>query len=138
MQMRASRSWMLFVVSAGIVLAGCATPSQQPLSNGSAHGKPVNYVWTGLGINVPGSSKCPTYQMTINVTVVGDSVKALFQQEGRPQRHFEATKDANGKFKTVAALSGGNVIQVSGTISDADSNVLLDGYCKFGGKLTKK
>ncbi|MFO1158922.1 MAG: hypothetical protein U1E60_08785 [Reyranellaceae bacterium] len=76
--------------------------------------------------------------MTIKVTVVGDSVKALFQQEGRPERHFEATKDAKGMFKTTAALSGGNVIQVSGMISDGDSNVLLDGYCKFGGKLTKK
>jgi hypothetical protein len=138
MRMRASRSWMLTVVSAGLLVAGCATPSQQPLSNGSAQGKPVNYVWTGMGINVPGSSKCPTYPMTINVTVVGDSVKSLFQQEGRPQRHFEATKDANGNFKTVAALSGGNVLQVSGRISDVDSTVLLDGYCKFGGTLTKK
>jgi hypothetical protein len=104
---------------------------------GSAHAQRATYVWTGYGINVPGSSKCPTYQMTIKVTVAGDSVKANFQQEGRPERHFEATKDASGMFKTTAALSGNSIMQVSGTISDADSNVLLDGYCKFGGKLTK-
>jgi hypothetical protein len=105
---------------------------------GPAYAQPVVYAWTGYGINVPGSSKCPTYKMTINVTLAGDSVKARFQQEGRPERHFEATKDGKGMFKTTALLDGGNVIQVSGTISDIDSNVLLDGYCKFGGKLTKK
>jgi hypothetical protein len=105
---------------------------------GAAYAQGGAYSWTGYGVNVPGSSKCPTYQMTINVTVAGDSVKALFQQEGRPERHFEATKDAKGMFKTTAVLGGGNSIEVSGTISDADSKVLLDGYCKFGGKLTKK
>lgn len=102
-----------------------------------AYAQPVTYAWTGYGINVPGSSKCPTYQMTIRVTVVGDSVKAKFQQEGRPERYFEATKDASGMFKTTAALSGNAIMQVSGTISGADGDVLLDGYCKFGGKLTK-
>ena len=104
---------------------------------GSAYAQSGAYAWTGYGINVPGSSKCASYKMTINVTVAGDSVKAHFQQEGRPERHFEATKDAKGMFQTVATLGSGNVIQVSGTISDADSKVLLDGYCKFGGPLTK-
>jgi hypothetical protein len=104
---------------------------------GSAYAQPITYVWTGYGINVPGSSRCPTYQMTIKVTVSGDSVKAKFQQEGRPERHFEATKDATGIFKTTAALSGNSIMQVSGTISSGDSNVQLEGYCKFGGTLTK-
>jgi len=104
---------------------------------GPAYAQSAAYVWTGYGINVPGSSKCPTYQMTIKVTVVGDSVKALFQQEGRPERHFETTKDASGMFKTTAVVGGGNIIQVAGTISDADSKVLLDGYCKFGGQLAR-
>ncbi len=103
-----------------------------------AYAQAVKYIWTGYGINVPGSSKCPTYKMTINVTVAGDSVKALFEQEGRPERHFEATTDAKGMFHTSAVVGGGNVIQVSGTINGAESNVLLDGYCKFGGILTKK
>ncbi len=105
---------------------------------GPAHAQAVKYIWTGYGINVPGSSKCPTYKMTINVTVSGDSVKALFEQEGRPERHFEATKDAKGLFKTTAVVGGGNVMQVSGMIGAADSTVLLDGYCKFEGHLTKK
>jgi hypothetical protein len=118
--------------------AFAATTLATFLLAGAAHAQPAKYAWTGYGINVPGSSKCPTYKMTINVTVSGDSVKALFEQEGRPERHFEATRDAHGMFKTTAVVGGGNVIQVSGTISDADSEVLLDGYCKFGGKLVKK
>jgi len=105
---------------------------------GQAYAQSVKYGWIGYGINVPGSSKCPTYKMTINLTVAGNSVKAQFEQEGRPERHFEATRDAAGAYKTTAVVGGGNIMQVSGTITDADSTVLLDGYCKFGGKLTKK
>ena len=105
---------------------------------GPAYAQVVKYVWIGNGINVPGSSKCPTYKMTINVTVTGDKVTALFQQEGRPERHFETNKDAKGMFRTTAVVGGGNVIQVSGTINDAESTVLLDGYCKFGGPMAKR
>jgi hypothetical protein len=76
--------------------------------------------------------------MTINVTVTGDSVKALFEQEGRPERHFEATKDGQGNYKTTAVVGGGNIMQVSGKISGTENTVLLDGYCKFGGALLKK
>ena len=115
-----------------------ATALAALLLAGSAHAQSAKYVWIGYGTNVPGSSKCPTYKMTIDVTVAGDSVKALFQQEGRDQRHFEATKDATGTFKTTAVVGGGNIMQVSGTISDAGGKVLLDGYCKFEGPLTKK
>ena len=105
---------------------------------GPAHAQTAKYGWTGYGVNVPGSSKCPTYKMTIDVTVSGNSVKAQFQQEGRPERHFEAVKDAQGNYKTEAVVGGGNIMQVSGKITDADSTVLLDGYCKFGGHLNKK
>ena len=105
---------------------------------GAAQAQPVVYTWTGFGTNVPGSSKCPKYKMTINVTVEGNSVKGRFAQEGRPERHFEATKDPQGNYKTTATVGGGNIMQVSGKITDADSTVLLDGYCKFGGPLTKK
>src|SRR5690348_1552008 len=62
--------------------------------------EPAIFTWTGYGLNVPGSGKCPTYKMTIDVTVVGTDVKGLFQQEGRQQRHFEATLGADKKFKT--------------------------------------
>ena len=97
-----------------------------------------SYTWTGFGTNVPGSSKCPTYKMTINVTVEGNSVKGRFQQEGRSERHFEATKDAAGLFKTKAEVGGGGSMDISGSLKDGDSRILLDGYCKFGGPLTKK
>jgi hypothetical protein len=103
-----------------------------------AHAQSAKYGWTGYGTNVPGSSKCPTYKMTIDVTVAGNVVTAHFLQEGRTERHFEATKDAQGNFKTTAVVGGGNIMQVSGTINDAGGKVLLDGYCKFEGALLKK
>src|ERR1700754_3747616 len=100
---------------------------------GAAQAQPVVYSWTGYGTNVSGSSKCPTYKMVIDVTVDGNSVKGVFQQEGRPQRHFEATRDAGGLFKAKADLGGSSSMDVSGSLKDGDSKVLLDGYCKFGG-----
>jgi len=113
-----------------VVVAGLA---------GSALAQQAAYTWTGMGINAPGgSTKCPTYKMTINVTVVGKTVKGLFQQEGRDQRHFEATLDDKGMFKTKAVVGGGNTMDVTGTIRDGETKVLLDGYCKFDAKLTKK
>ena len=50
---------------------------------------PTVYTWTGYGVNVPGSSKCPTYKMNIEVTVTGKAVKGVFQQEGRDQRQVQ-------------------------------------------------
>jgi hypothetical protein len=105
---------------------------------GTAMAQSASYAWTGVGANVPGSSKCPTYKMTIGLTVEGNSVKGRFQQEGRPERHFEATKDASGVFKTKAEVGGGGSMDVTGSVKDGDSKILLDGYCKFGGPLTKK
>jgi hypothetical protein len=96
------------------------------------------YIWTGPGVNVRGASKCPGYKMTIDVTVQGNNVKGLFQQEGREQRNFEATLGQGGAFKTVAKLGQGNTIDVVGAIKDGESKIMLDGYCKFEGKLTKR
>jgi hypothetical protein len=96
------------------------------------------YTWTGVGENVRGASKCPGYKMTVNVTVQGTAVKGDFQQEGREQRHFETTLAQSGAFKTVAKLGQGNTIDVVGTIKDGESKIMLDGYCKFEGKLAKK
>ena len=96
------------------------------------------YTWTGPGVNVRGASKCPGYKMTVNVTVEGNVVKGLFQQEGREQRNFETTLGQGGAFKTVAKLGQGNTIDVVGTIKDGASKIMLDGYCKFEGPLTKK
>lgn len=96
------------------------------------------YTWTGAGVNVRGASKCPSYKMTISVTVDGSAVKGQFQQEGREQRSFEAALGQGGAFKTVAKLGQGNTIDVVGTIADAKSKIMLDGYCKFEGPLTRK
>jgi hypothetical protein len=93
------------------------------------------YTWTGTG---QGSGKCTSYKMTVNVTVVGTAVKGVFQQEGRTARHFETTMAAGGVIKTKAQLDGGNSMDVKGTIKDGESRVILDGYCKFDAKLTKK
>ena len=41
---------------------------------GPAWAEPAIYTWTGYGLNVPGSGKCPTYKMVIDVTVVGTDV----------------------------------------------------------------
>ncbi len=122
---------MIRVVVLGGAMAGL-------LFTGAAKAQTAAYNWTGYGVNVSGSSKCPTYKMVIDVTVDGNSVKGLFQQEGRPQRHFEATKDASGLFKAKADLGGSSSMDVTGSLKDGDSKVLLDGYCKFGGPLTKK
>jgi hypothetical protein len=108
------------------------------LAAGPAVAQSAAYTWTGMGVNVAGSAKCATYKMTIDVTVDGKSVKGDFQQQGRDQRHFEAALDAKGMFKTKAKLGGGSTIDVSGIISDRESRILLDGYCKFEGKLAKK
>jgi hypothetical protein len=99
---------------------------------------PVVYTWTGYGVNVPGSSKCPTYKMNIEVTVTGKAVKGIFQQENRDQRHFETTLDKGGKIKTAAMVGGGGMMDVIGEITDAGGKIKLDGYCKFEGPLAKK
>src|SRR5215510_5699803 len=104
---------------------------------GAAHAQPVVYTWTGYGKNVPGSSKCPTYKMVIDVTVTGDQVKGRFQQEGRPERGFETTMLKGGVIKTAAIVGGGNMMEVFGQIKEGDNKILLNGYCKFGGPLTK-
>ena len=114
-------------VFATALLAGVASAQQAAV-----------YSWNGPGVNVRGANKCPGYMMTIDVTVRGNDVKGLFQQEGREQRNFETTLGQGGAFKTVAKLGQGNTIDVVGTIKDGDSKIMLDGYCKFEGKLTKK
>jgi hypothetical protein len=105
---------------------------------GAASAQQAVYTWTGAGVNVRGASKCPGYKMTVDVTVDGTAVKGLFQQEGREQRNFETKLGQGGAFKTVAKLGQGNTMDVVGTIKDSESKILLDGYCKFEGKLTKK
>ena len=103
----------------------------------AAWAEPVNYTWSGPGINTQGSTKCPGYKMTIDIMVDGDKVSGRFQQEGRPERKFETTRNAQGAIKTKAEVGEGNVMDVSGVISAGDSRIFLDGYCKFEGKLNR-
>jgi len=97
-----------------------------------------SYTWTGYGRGggVGGSSNCSSYKMKVDVTVAGADVKGLFQQEGRPQRNFQATADASGNFRTKAQVQGGTM-DVRGTINASTATVVLDGYCKFEAKLKK-
>ena len=115
-----------------------ATTVALMLVAGVAQAQPVVYTWTGYGVNIPGSGKCPTYKMVIDVTVDGDTVKGTFQQEGRPERKFETTLGKNGSIKTAAMVGNGNMMDVVGQIKEGDSKIKLDGYCVFEGKLTKK
>jgi len=108
------------------------------LMAGAAHAEPVVYTWTGYGVNVVGSSKCPGYKMTIDVTVDGDQVKGRFQQEGRPERGFQTTLGKNGAIKTAAMVGGGGMMGVIGQIKEGDSKIKLAGYFLFVGKLTMK
>lgn len=100
--------------------------------------EPALYTLTGMGTGVAGTSKCATYQISIDVAVDGKAVTGLFKQQGRPERAFAATLDDKGAFKARADVGEGNVMDVSGTISDTESRILLDGYCKFEGKLNRK
>ena len=53
---------MIRVVVLGGAMAGL-------LFSGAAQAQTAAYTWTGYGVNVAGSSKCPTYKMVIDVTV---------------------------------------------------------------------
>jgi hypothetical protein len=108
------------------------------LGAGAALADPALYTLTGMGTGVAGTSKCATYQITIDLSVDGKAVKGSFKQQGRPDRAFAATLDDKGAFKTEADVGDGNTMDVSGTVADKDGRILLDGYCKFEGKLTRK
>ncbi len=105
---------------------------------GTARAEPAVYTWSGMGTNVPGSAKCSTYRLTIEVTVDGKSIKGVVKQQGRPERTFQTTTDASGAFNAKVQLADDNAMDVSGTLSSGGGRVLLDGYCKFEGKLTPK
>src|SRR3954449_5538153 len=98
--------------------------------------EPAIFTWTGYGLNVPGSGKCPIYKMTIDVTVVGTEVQGPFQQEGRPERNFKATLGPDMKFKTTAVVGGGNKMDVVGSLKEGAQTIMLDGYCLFEEKST--
>ena len=79
---------------------------------GAAWAQAATYSLTGMGTGVAGTSKCATYQISIDVTVDGKAVKGVFKQQGRPERTFAATLDDKGEFKTKADVGEGNVMDV--------------------------
>ena len=107
------------------------------LGAGGAWAQTAVYSLTGMGTGVPGTSKCATYQIIIDVTIDGKAVKGSFKQQGRPERTFATTLDDKGMFKAKAEIGEGNIMDVSGVISAGDSRIFLDGYCKFEGKLNR-
>ena len=104
---------------------------------GTAWAQTAVYSLTGMGTGVPGTSKCATYQIIVDVTIDGKAVKGSFKQQGRPERTFATSLDDKGMFKTKAEIGEGNVMDVSGVISAGDNRIFLDGYCKFEGKLNR-
>ncbi len=107
------------------------------LATSAALAESATYSLTGMGTGVRGTSKCATYQIGIDLVVDGKSVKGTFKQQGRPERTFAATLDDKGTFKTKADVGEGNTMDVSGSIAGAQGRILLDGYCKFEGKLSR-
>jgi hypothetical protein len=107
------------------------------LGGGVSWAQTAVYSLTGMGTGVPGSSKCATYQIIVDVTIDGRAVKGSFKQQGRPERTFATTLDDKGLFKAKAEVGEGNVMDVSGVISAGDNRIFFDGYCKFEGKLNR-
>jgi hypothetical protein len=103
---------------------------------GAVVAQPVTYTWTGMGTVVPGSSKCQTYRMSASMTVNGNDVTGVFRQQGREERNFTGTKDANGVVRTKAVVGGEGTLDVTITFRGNDARILMDGYCKFEGRLT--
>ena len=84
------------------------------------------------------SVKCATYKMEMEVATDGNTVKGRLKQQCRPDRDFNATLASGGTIKTKVMVGGDGSMDVTGTINDKEARVLLDGYCKFDFRLTRK
>jgi hypothetical protein len=93
------------------------------------------YAGNSMGV---GTGKCATYRMAMEVAVDGSTVKGRIKQQGRLDRDFEATMGTGGAIKTTAVVGGDNKMDVVGTINDKEALIVLDGYCKFEFRLTRK
>jgi hypothetical protein len=100
-----------------------------------AQAQQMAYTGNSMGV---GSGKCATYRMDLELTVEGGVAKGHLKQQGRPERSFEAALGAGGAVKATTVVGGGESMDVSGTINDKEARILLDGYCKFEFRLTRK
>ena len=101
----------------------------------AAQAQEMQYTGNSMGI---GTGKCATYRMAMDIASDGKTVKGQFKQQGRPDRAFEATVGSDGAIKTKVEVGGGGSMDVVGTINDKEVRLLLDGYCKFEFRLTRK
>lgn len=99
--------------------------------------EPIKYTWKGNGENVPGSSKCPGYTLTINANVENGKIWGQWQQTGRVVRSFEFPLQPDGSFKGQVDLQMSKM-NVSGEVTADGARFDMRGYCKFGGRLTKE
>jgi hypothetical protein len=100
-----------------------------------AQAEQMLYAGNTMGV---GSGRCATYRMEMDVSVDGSALKGHIKQQGRPDRYFETTLGAGGAIKTTAVVGGDQQLDVTGTIDDKEGRIVLDGYCKFEFRLTRK
>jgi len=101
-----------------------------------AQAEPVKYTWHGNGINVPGSSKCPGYELDIYLNHEGDRVWGHWQQRTRVVRPFDFTVAADGSFGGKVDLQA-SIMTVKGSVSGDSVRFDMKGYCIFGGLMKK-
>jgi len=102
-----------------------------------AAAEPLKYTWRGAGDNVPGSSKCGGYMMTIEAFAENGKVWGQWQQAGRVVRPFEFPLGPDGSFKGTVDLQA-SIMNVSGQITADFARFDMKGYCKFGGTMKKE
>lgn len=113
-------------------LAGLILPAAGALA------EPVKYTWHGYGINVPQSSKCPTYELNLSFYVENGKVWGDWLQTGRVVRKFEFTLAPDGTFKGEVDLQA-SIMYVKGQVTpDGQARMDMKGYCIFGGWLKRE
>jgi len=111
-------------IAIALLVASLPTQAQQIVYSGNA-----------MGV---GSGKCATYKMAIEVAINGSAVNGHIMQQGRTDRYFDATLGPDAAIKTKVVVGGGESMDVIGTINYKEARILLDSYCKFDFRLTRK
>ena len=107
-----------------------------PMLAAAAYAEPIKYTWHGYGINVPGSSKCGSYELNIQLNLEGNRVWGQWQQRTRVVRPFEFTVAADGSFGGQVDLQA-SIMNVKGSVSGDSVRFDMRGYCVFGGLMKK-
>ena len=67
-----------------------------------------------------------------------NDLKDFRNQRALVRVDYNVPLDENGGIKTTAKVGGGNRMNVVGSVQEGAAEIMLDGYCKFEGPLTKK